>query len=74
MDTSPAPIVTLYQGALTIAKAQAISGIDHRTIKRAIEQGNLQALKPPGTTRWRIPEQALQQWLSAGATPPGEGK
>ncbi len=74
MDTPPAQIAALYQGALTITKAKAISGIDHRTIKKAIQDGNLQALKPPGTTRWRIPEQALRRWLAAGATPPGEGK
>lgn len=63
-------IAALYQGALTITAAQAISGIDHRTIKRAIQEGQLQALRPPGTTRWRIPEQALRHWLAAGVTPP----
>lgn len=72
MNTTPDVIDTLYRGALTLSRAQAISGIDRRSIMRAISEGKLLGLRPPGTSRWRIPEQALRDWLAAGARPPGE--
>lgn len=73
MNQETENLAALYRGALSINQAYGLTGIDPRTLKRAIERGQLLALRPPGTDRWRIPETVLTEWLAAGL-PKKEGK
>lgn len=56
-------VVMRYLSATEVAE---ILGFNPATVYRAIERGNLRAIKPPGTNRIRIAEDDLQAWLSAG--------
>lgn len=62
---------SLYRDALSIQEAHALTGLSTRTIRHAIQSGELTALRPPGTRAWRIPRTEFRRWLKAGeCTPP----
>lgn len=63
--------IEAYQDAMTTQRVAEITGLPGHVIRRAIRQGHLSAVRPPGLRGWRIPEQALRDWLAAGARPPG---
>lgn len=51
---------------LSATEVAEILGFNPATVYRAIERGNLRAIKPPGTNRIRIAEDDFLAWLAAG--------
>lgn len=64
----------LYQNAMTLQRAVEITGLPRHVLRYAIIKGHLRAIRPPGVRAWRITEQGLNAWLSAGMPSAGEEK
>lgn len=50
--------------AYNVQSAARLADCSEATIRRAIDSGNLNAVKPKGTAILRIPRESLQQWIS----------
>ena len=50
--------------AYNVQSAARLADCSEATIRRAIDAGYLDAVKPRGTAILRIPRESLQQWLA----------
>ncbi|GAA5438223.1 hypothetical protein [Deinococcus aquaticus] len=63
-----------YQKALTLSRVVEITGFPRHILRYAITKGHLRAIRPPGVRAWRVTEQGLNEWLSAGIPSADEEK
>lgn len=57
-------------GALTVAEAARRAGVSERTIRRAVADGRLPAVRLPGVRSVRVPAAEVEAWAAPAAAGP----